>query len=177
MAMPLLARNLYRFGPFDLDQEQRVVRRDGTKIALPPKAFDLLLYLVQNPLRLITKEELLRAVWPDSFVEEGNLTQNIFLLRKALNNPREDSRYIVTLPGRGYQFGVPVIIEEQPQSEPAQMDSLETRAAAQGQSTLPVVSDPSFGRRAGDQDRRKGDSGRRTADRVRQVEGQRWSSR
>ena len=173
MAMPLLARNLYRFGPFDLDQEQRVVRRDGTKIALPPKAFDLLLYLVQNPLRLITKEELLRAVWPDSFVEEGNLTQNIFLLRKALNNPREDSRYIVTLPGRGYQFGVPVIIEEQPQSEPAQMDSLETRAAAQGQSTLPVVSDPSFGRRAGDQDRRKGDSGRRTADRVRQVEGQR----
>ena len=103
--MSLVVKHLYRFGPFDLDAEQRLVRRDGTKIALPPKAFDVLLYMVRNPLRLVTKEELLRAVWPDSFVEEGNLSQNIFLLRKALTTPQNDFRYIVTIPGRGYQFG------------------------------------------------------------------------
>jgi DNA-binding winged helix-turn-helix (wHTH) protein/Flp pilus assembly protein TadD len=102
--MSLLVRHLYRFGPFDLDPDQRALRRDGKKIALPPKAFDLLLYLAQNPLRLLTKEELLRAVWPDSFVEEGNLSQNIFLLRKALISKQSDFRYIVTIPGRGYQF-------------------------------------------------------------------------
>ncbi len=102
--MSFLVRYFYRFGPFDLDAEQRLVRRDGVKIALPPKAFDVLLYMVRNPLRLITKEELLQAVWPDSFVEEGNLTQNIFLLRKALAGGRDDFRYIVTIPGRGYQF-------------------------------------------------------------------------
>jgi len=102
--MSFLAKYFYRFGPFDLDAEQRLVRRDGAKIALPPKAFDVLLYMVRNPLRLISKEELLHAVWPDSFVEEGNLTQNIFLLRKALASGRDDFRYIVTIPGRGYQF-------------------------------------------------------------------------
>src|SRR5277367_6030624 len=106
--MSLLVSNFYRFGPFDLDPDQRLLRRDGKKIALPPKAFDLLLYLVQNPLRLLTKEELLRAIWPDSFVEEGNLSQNIFLLRKALISKQKDFRYIVTIPGRGYQFASPV---------------------------------------------------------------------
>ncbi|MGD0444852.1 MAG: winged helix-turn-helix domain-containing protein [Edaphobacter sp.] len=129
-----MVRNLYHFGPFDLDAEQRLVRRSGTKIALPPKAFDLLLYLVQNPLRPLTKEELLRAVWPDSFVEEGNLTQNIFLLRKALSTSRDDFRYIVTLPGRGYQFATAVeLVNQSPLTEPAQpeaagMDSIPARS-------------------------------------------------
>src|SRR5271170_7704676 len=102
--MSLVVKHLYRFGPFDLDAEQRLVRRDGVKISLPLKSFDFLFYMVRNPLRLLTKEELLRAIWPDSFVEEGNLTQNIFLLRKALTPQEEDLRYIVTIPGRGYQF-------------------------------------------------------------------------
>ena len=114
--MSLLVRYFYRFGPFDLDAEQRLVRRDGARIALPPKAFDVLLYMVRNPQRLITKEELLGAVWPDSFVEEGNLTQNIFLLRKALTSRRDDFRYIVTIPGRGYQFASAVeMVSESPQ--------------------------------------------------------------
>jgi len=114
--MSLVVSHLYRFGPFDLDESQRTLRRDDKKIALPPKAFDLLLYLVKNPLRLITKEELLQAVWPDSFVEEGNLSQNIFLLRKALLSKQKDFRYIVTLPGRGYQFASAVeLIEHHPQ--------------------------------------------------------------
>ncbi len=116
--MSFLVRRLYRFGSFDLDAEQRLVRRDGAKIALPPKAFDLLLYMVRNPLRLVTKEELLKAVWPDSFVEEGNLSQNIFLLRKALTTGADDSRCIVTIPGRGYQFASAVeMISEIPENE------------------------------------------------------------
>jgi DNA-binding winged helix-turn-helix (wHTH) protein/tetratricopeptide (TPR) repeat protein len=116
--MSLLVKHLYSFGPFNLDAEQRLVRCDTSKIALPPKAFDLLLYMVRNPLRLITKEELLRAVWPDSFVEEGNLTQNIFLLRKALSSTHKDFRYIVTIPGRGYQFASAVeLVSEAHQNE------------------------------------------------------------
>jgi DNA-binding winged helix-turn-helix (wHTH) protein len=124
--MSLLLSNFYRFGPFDLDPDQRVLRRDGKKIALQPKAFDLLLYLVQNPLRLLTKEELLGAVWPDSFVEEGNLSQNIFLLRKAITPKQKDFRYIVTLPGRGYQFAATV--ELIPHSPSEQSDAVETHA-------------------------------------------------
>lgn len=117
--MSLMVSNFYRFGPFDLDPDQRVLQRDGKKIALPPKALDLLLYLVQNPLRLLTKEELLRAVWPDSFVEEGNLSQNIFLLRKAITPKQRDFRYIVTLPGRGYQFAAAVeLIPHSPGEQP-----------------------------------------------------------
>jgi DNA-binding winged helix-turn-helix (wHTH) protein/tetratricopeptide (TPR) repeat protein len=125
--MSLLVSNFYRFGPFDLDPDQRALRRDGKKIALPPKAIDLLLYLVQNPLRPLTKEELLRAVWPDSFVEEGNLSQNIFLLRKAITPKQKDFRYIVTLPGRGYQFTAAVeLIPYSPREQP---DVIETQAA------------------------------------------------
>src|SRR5271170_457522 len=125
--MSLLVSNFYRFGPFDLDPDQRALRRDGKKIALPPKAIDLLLYLVQNPLRPLTKEELLRAVWPDSFVEEGNLSQNIFLLRKAITPKQKDFRYIVTLPGRGYQLTAAVeLIPYSPREQP---DVVETQAA------------------------------------------------
>jgi len=117
--MSLLVNHLYRFGPFELDPEQRLVRRDGTRIPLPPKAFDVLLHMVRNPLRLITKEELLRTVWPDSFVEEGNLSQNIFLLRKALTvRQNDDRRYIVTIPGRGYQFASAVeIVSRVPETD------------------------------------------------------------
>jgi eukaryotic-like serine/threonine-protein kinase len=107
--MSLLVNYLYRFGPYHLDAERRLLWREETRIALQPKTFDLLLYMVRNPLRPLAKEELLQAVWPDSFVEEGNLTQNIFLLRKALTGRKDnDTRYIVTLPGRGYQFVSPV---------------------------------------------------------------------
>ena len=121
--MSFLVKYFYRFGPFDLDAEQRIVRREGAKIALPPKAFDVLLYMVKNPQRLITKEELLRAVWPDSFVEEGNLTQNIFLLRKALTT-EDDFRYIVTIPGRGYQFASAVVTVSEPPQDATSLAGL-----------------------------------------------------
>jgi TolB-like protein/DNA-binding winged helix-turn-helix (wHTH) protein len=104
-----MKHDLYRFGSFVLDSKRRVLSRGGCAIPLNPKAFDLLAFLVQNPNRVIAKEELLKAVWADSVVEESNLTQNIFLLRKALSPGSEDSELIVTIPRKGYQFTADVI--------------------------------------------------------------------
>jgi eukaryotic-like serine/threonine-protein kinase len=102
--MPLKQRRLYSFGDFRLDPTTRTLTREGVSIPLFPKCFDVLLYLVENPGRLITKDELLRGVWTDAFVEESNLSQNVSLLRKALDDRGNTPRYIVTVPGKGYQF-------------------------------------------------------------------------
>ena len=104
--------NLYRFGQFALDSRKRTVSRADSPISLTPKAFDVLLFLVQNPNRLVTKEELLQAVWGDTFVEEGNLTQYISHLRKALGDNPEDTRLIVTIARKGYQFTADVTVAE-----------------------------------------------------------------
>jgi eukaryotic-like serine/threonine-protein kinase len=104
--------NLYRFGQFALDSRKRTVSRADSPVSLTPKAFDVLLFLVQNPNRLVTKEELLQAVWGDTFVEEGNLTQYISHLRKALGDNAEDSRLIVTIARKGYQFTADVTLAE-----------------------------------------------------------------
>src|SRR5215831_14591348 len=103
----------YHFGPFTLHPRRRTLLRDGLAIPVTPKAFDLLLFFAQNPNRVISKDELLKAVWADSFVEEGNLTQNVFLLRKALGQKFEDSGLIVTIPRKGYQFGADVTVVSQ----------------------------------------------------------------
>src|ERR1700686_1260690 len=103
---------LYRFGQFALDSWKRTVSRADSPVSLTPKAFDVLLFLVQNPNRLVTKEELLQAVWGDTFVEEGSLTQYISHLRKALGNNSEDTRLIVTVARKGYQFTADVIAAE-----------------------------------------------------------------
>jgi eukaryotic-like serine/threonine-protein kinase len=102
--------NAYRFGDFVLDTARRTVSRADSPISLTPKAFDLLHYLVQNPNRLVTKEELLQAVWGDTFVEEGNLTQYISHLRKALEDNSEAARLIVTIARKGYQFTARVTV-------------------------------------------------------------------
>jgi DNA-binding winged helix-turn-helix (wHTH) protein/TolB-like protein len=104
--------SLYRFGQFTLDSRKRVLSRADSLISLTPKAFDVLLFLVQNPNRLVSKEELLQAVWGDTFVEEGNLTQYISHLRKALGDNSEDTRLIVTIARKGYQFTADVTIAE-----------------------------------------------------------------
>src|SRR5215472_14693552 len=93
----------YRFGAFVLDVKRRVVTRDGTPVPVTPKAFDILLYLVQHPNRVVTKQELMKAVWPDTFVEETNLAQNLWLLRKALGE-KDENPLIVTVARRGYHF-------------------------------------------------------------------------
>ncbi len=96
--------NLYRFGQFVLDPAKRTLSRADSPVSVTPKAFDVLFFLAQNPNRLVTKEELLQAVWGDAFVEEGNLTQYISHLRKALGDNSEDTRLIVTIARKGYQF-------------------------------------------------------------------------
>src|SRR6476469_8648929 len=83
---------LYRFGQFALDSRKRTLSRADSPVSVTPKAFDVLLFLVQHPNRLVTKEELLQAVWGDTFVEEGNLTQYLSLLREALGDASEHAR-------------------------------------------------------------------------------------
>src|SRR5580704_17944645 len=104
--------NLYRFGRFALDPVKRRLSCGDSPVSLTPKAFDVLLFLAQNPNRLVTKEELLQAVWGDTFVEEGNLTQYVSQLRKALGANSEDTRLIVTIARKGYQFATDVTVAE-----------------------------------------------------------------
>src|SRR6266853_3112585 len=105
---------LYLFGPYVLAPQRRTLYCDESPVPLTPKAFDVLLFLAQNPNRLITKDELLKAVWGETFVEEGNLTQYISHLRKALADNSEDSQLIVTISGKGYQFTGDVALAETP---------------------------------------------------------------
>ena len=98
------ANLLYEFGPFRLDPAERLLLRDGRAVPLTPKVFDILVLLVENGGRLLEKDELMRRVWPDSFVEEGNLTFNISVLRKALGEGHGHHPYIETVPRRGYRF-------------------------------------------------------------------------
>jgi TolB-like protein/DNA-binding winged helix-turn-helix (wHTH) protein/Tfp pilus assembly protein PilF len=94
----------YEFGPFQVDMAEHSLLRDGKPVPLTPKVFDLLKVLVQNNGRLVEKDELLKEVWPDSFVEEGNLNRNISILRKALGEDSSGETYIETVPKRGYRF-------------------------------------------------------------------------
>jgi TolB-like protein/DNA-binding winged helix-turn-helix (wHTH) protein len=100
--------NLYRFGQFVLNPGRRTLSRADSPVSLTPKAFDVLLFLAQNPNRLVTKEELLQAVWGDTFVEEGNLAQYVWHLRKTLGDDSENPRLIVTIARKGYQFTMDV---------------------------------------------------------------------
>src|SRR5688572_13694515 len=93
-----------QFGAFTLIPDEQRLLRDGQPVLLTPKAFDLLAILAANPGRLLTKEQLMQAVWPDTVVEESNLTYNVFALRKALDDTAENSKFIETVPKRGYRF-------------------------------------------------------------------------
>ena len=94
-------KSLYHFGPFALDPNKRALFRQGKSVPLTPKAFDVLLYLAEHPNRVIPKEELLNGVWAGSFVEEGNLTQNVFLLRKVLAGGKRRERIDCDRPQNG----------------------------------------------------------------------------
>lgn len=91
---------LYEFGPFRLDPVERKLWRGNEIVALTPKAFDTLYLLVRNSGRVLEKDDLISVLWPETFVEEGSLTNHIFLLRKALG----DNPFIETVPRRGYRF-------------------------------------------------------------------------
>ena len=106
--MTLQTKHFYAFGPFRLDSEKRVLVRDGTPVPLAPKAAEALLVLVENAGRLVDKDDLMKRVWPDAFVEEGNLNKNIFFLRKVLGEWDRGREYIETVPKRGFRFMAPV---------------------------------------------------------------------
>jgi len=105
---PLPVNRVYSFGPFCLNQTEQQLLREGTRVRLAPKAFDVLFVLIQNRGCLVTKERLLEEVWPDAFVEEANLSVNIASLRKALDEGETECQYIETVPKRGYRFVAPV---------------------------------------------------------------------
>jgi eukaryotic-like serine/threonine-protein kinase len=121
------AKFVYEFGPFRMDPDKQVLLREGQLIVVTPKAFETLLVLVRRGREVVSKEELLKEIWPDSFVEEANLTQHISKLRKALGDSLEGERYIVTLPGRGYRFAAPV----RTIAEPVEVLIAQTRSRAQ----------------------------------------------
>jgi DNA-binding winged helix-turn-helix (wHTH) protein/TolB-like protein len=102
--MPLKRESFYEYGSFRLDPAEHRLTRDGIAVPLAPKAFELLLFLVQNQGRLLSKEQIMGALWPGSFVEEANLTVSISVLRKVLGEKEGNQRYIETIPKKGYRF-------------------------------------------------------------------------
>ncbi|HEX7330763.1 MAG TPA: winged helix-turn-helix domain-containing protein [Pyrinomonadaceae bacterium] len=103
-------KHIYEFGPFKLDlEERRVLGKGNETLNLAPKVFETLLLLIERRGNVITKKEMMNVLWPDRYVEEANLSQNIFLLRKALGESQNEGRYIETVPKRGYRFAMPVI--------------------------------------------------------------------
>ena len=117
-------RGVFLFGPFRLDPVRRTLMRDGVPVSLAPRLFDTLLHLVANHERLVEKSELLAAVWGRRNVEEANLSQAIFGLRKVLQAGGGEDTIIVTAPGRGYRCGVPVVFETAAQDISAAMFGL-----------------------------------------------------
>lgn len=101
-------KNSYHFGPYFLNGRESLLLREGSPVALTPKAFDTLVVLVRNSGHLVEKEDLMKEVWPETIVEESNLTQNIFTLRRVLREGDKESKYIETVPRRGYRFVAPV---------------------------------------------------------------------
>jgi DNA-binding winged helix-turn-helix (wHTH) protein len=117
-------RHFYEFGPYRIDPNHRQLTRQMKSVPLQPKAFDILLVLVQNSERVVPKDDLMKAVWPDTFVEESNLAQNISVLRKTLGDAVGENRYVVTVPGRGYRFAEKVQVVAEGEDVAAEPDEL-----------------------------------------------------
>src|SRR5215217_4612648 len=103
-AMMNRSGRFYLFASFRVDVTERLLFKENREVSLTPKVFDTLLVLLENSSHVMTKKELMQQVWPDSFVEENNLAQNISILRKALGKTHEGEDYIQTVPKRGYRF-------------------------------------------------------------------------
>src|ERR1700691_5663087 len=130
-------KRLYEFGPFVLDPGERLLRHGAARMELPPRAFDTLLALVENNGRLLEKEVLMRTVWGDTVVEENNLTQVVYLLRKALRDGEDGTRYIETVPKRGYRFVAQVREFEPEDDEGGGRNGDVSRAAVPASASLP----------------------------------------
>jgi len=129
----------YEFGPFRLEPATRRLLREGEPLPLTPKAFDTLLLLVQNHERVMEKEEVLRRIWPDTVVEESNLAQNVFTLRKTLGDSPEGARFIATVPRRGYRFIAPVVPSRRAAPPAPAAPDLVAEARPQPRSVVPAL--------------------------------------
>src|SRR5262245_36647887 len=147
--MSSLINQLYRFGDFTLDSDQRVLLRGGKLVPLTPKVFDTLQILVENQGRIVEKDELMRRLWPDTFVEEANITYNIQQLRKSLNDDARNPRYVGTVARRGYRFIADVetlpcengVATSQLSGDGfvSQLENLPAETAAAGEDTRPAA--------------------------------------
>src|SRR5262249_51412782 len=138
-AMSPETKALYEFGNFRCDPREQLLLREGKPVALSPKSFEILVVLIQSHGRLLTKEELMHQVWPDSFVEEANLTVNISALRRVLGEAPEGQQYIETVPKRGYRF-VATVTESRDEGE--SVPSVQASGVQQGDPLLEVASAP-----------------------------------
>src|SRR5690242_1457967 len=132
------AKRLFEFGPYRVDAADRLLLKEGKVVPLPPKVFDILLAFVERSGRVLDKDELMQEVWPDTFVEEGNLARNVSTLRRVLGDGEDGHQYIETIPRRGYRFVAKVkelsdgtlilrerssvIIEQEEEGEPVATD-------------------------------------------------------
>jgi len=141
MDASLRRKEVYAFDRFRLDSVRRLLTRDGVPIPLSPKLFDTLLHLVENSGRVVEKGEIMNAVWPDRFVEESNLSQTIFGLRKALSVAGEENRFIETVPGHGYRFmaAVEVLSARQSGEVPSRPLPVSSDVAAGGGASLTAM--------------------------------------
>jgi adenylate cyclase len=133
--MPSLITHFYRFGEFTLDADQRVLLCNGKPLLLAPKIVETLLALVQNSGRIVEKKELMTRLWPDTFVEESNLTYTIVQLRKTLGDDAREPRYIETIPKRGYRF----IVDVEEVLSDVQVDGMHVIEQQQSRETKPNV--------------------------------------
>jgi DNA-binding winged helix-turn-helix (wHTH) protein/tetratricopeptide (TPR) repeat protein len=129
------SRLLYEFGPFRLDADKELLLREDETVPIAPKAFQILLVLIRHNKQVVTKDDLMKTIWPDTFVEEANLSRNIFLLRKALGESPQDHQYVVTVPGRGYRFAENVQLV--PDRELSIVAASHSRVEVQGNGSQP----------------------------------------
>jgi len=138
----------YEFGRFRLKTAERILLREGELVPLTPKVFDILITLVENRGQVVAKDDLMKRVWPSTYVEEGNLTQNISLLRKALGESPGGVQFIETVPRRGYRFvgdineawdGAPLKVPTDPPPQAAETDTVSHQNKL---NSSPVVSIP-----------------------------------
>lgn len=135
-------KQVYEFDGFRVDPVRRRLLKGGEMVSLTPKAFSILLALLENRGQVVEKEELIRRIWPDTYVTEANLTQNISSLRKALGERANDHRYVVTVPGRGYSFVAEVLEVPRDATGEITIPAAALQADPPSSPPLPAVSAP-----------------------------------
>jgi Tol biopolymer transport system component/DNA-binding winged helix-turn-helix (wHTH) protein len=134
---------LYEFGSFRLNTAERVLLRDDELMVLPPKVFDTLLVLVEKEGRVVSKSELMEAIWADAFVEESNLSQNIYTLRRTLGVDEQGKQFIETVPRRGYRFAAAVrSLDESPARDEEEVEQIHLEGIATHSRAEPLENSP-----------------------------------